>query len=110
MSVTPQRTQLLLDGASCVVVSEGAVFQRDAAAVGEQVFVQLCQPLRATVNVRSTARLAGVAAGFERTHDACQVAFGERLSVVARRTLGVQPRVLGKKWRTQVVPTGKRPR
>ena len=62
----------------------------DTATVGEQVRVQFPQPLRAAVDVRPTARLAGVAVGFEGLHDAFQVTFRQSPLVVADDPLGVK--------------------
>ena len=81
---------VVLDGAPHAIVSEGAVLQGDTATVGEQVRVQLPQPLRAAVDVRPTARLTGVAVGFEGLHDAFQVTLRQSPLVVADDPLGVK--------------------
>src|SRR5919202_4341705 len=81
--VTPQRTQLYSMAhrtPSSVRVQCSRVIP---ATVGEQVPVQLPQPLRAAVDVRPTARLAGVAVSFEGLHDAFQFTFRQSPLVVA---------------------------
>ena len=86
---------VVLQRARAAVVDEGAVLQRDAAAVREEQLVEGAQTVRAAVDVLAARRLAHVAVGLERRDDRVDVAGRERALVLAH---DVRRRRSGSGW------------
>src|SRR5215218_3766470 len=100
--------RVVLDGAPPPVVGECAVLQRDAA-LGEYELVEVSQPLRSLVEIRTAARLPSVAFGLEGPQDTLHVALGQRPLVLADGAFGVNVGVGGEQGRAHGVLPGERP-